>query len=175
MSARMNRAIRKGGKKRSVRRYANTGGPNESRGDHLRLSALCRASGSDQWAEGIHLAIDRLTPCTVQRKRAVRNICANLKVNHRELLDRDVPTVASDALYEPHLLTTPRVVAEIEKIRGDGCMVPALPPTRGLYSCGSRGCRSEFTRHWQRQSRSGDEGMTVTVECAECGYRYKLS
>lgn len=47
----------------------------------------------------------------------------------------------------------------------------------GIFRCRKKKCRSLRTKVYQKQDRSGDEGMTTYVECQEpgCGGRYKFN
>jgi len=43
----------------------------------------------------------------------------------------------------------------------------------GLFKCWR--CKSEKTTHYQKQTRSADEPMTVFVQCTQCGNRWRFS
>ena len=54
--------------------------------------------------------------------------------------------------------------AEINKMAG-------IKNAKGMFKCGR--CKSTKTTHYQQQTRSADEPMTVFITCTECGNRWK--
>lgn len=60
-----------------------------------------------------------------------------------------------------------------EKLKGKE--PPEIEIEQGVFLCRKSECGSNKTKHWQSQTRSGDEGMTTFVYCTVCGTRYRVN
>ena len=136
------------------------------------FSALKLASGSADWADQVCMHLQSPLYSDDQRKRAARSLRSSGQRN-KHVYRLDPGAAVRFALCDSSRLATPEVQAQLQRAREHACTHAKPIPTKGLYRCGRRGCGSELTVHTQYQSRSADEGMTVSVVCAVCGYHYK--
>jgi len=114
-------------------------------------------------------------------KTAVRTMCGNMGREGAmqgglvDKLRRGMLRPMLVARMQPLELCSDRQRAQTERLVEHYTISPAVHLKNnagdGMYTCGK--CRSTKTRFEMYQSRSGDEPMTVAVECLTCGKRWK--
>ena len=114
-------------------------------------------------------------------KTAVRTICGNMgheSAKQGGLVDklrRGILRPLLVARMQPSELCSDSQRAQTQRLVEHYTISPVVHlknnASEGMYTCGK--CRSKKTRFEMYQSRSGDEPMTVAVECLTCGKRWK--
>ena len=139
------------------------------------LRSVARAGVETGWARDFFSVLRKAKLQPNALKAAARSLIHGWKINpdlaHSEPRGLARAYMADSAVLAPATMRKSILAARERGVR----TTPALSGVQdSLFTCGRRGCRSQRTAHWQRQSRSADEGMTVTVECLDCGFRYKV-
>jgi len=133
-------------------------------------------------ARGVERGVARVAGGdTVRYKHTVRDIVSNVassggekggivqRLSAGELLPEQVAELQREDL------SSDQMRADVSRMRKDYAISPGVYLKRnavaGLYTCFR--CKSDKTRFEMYQSRSGDEPMTVAVECLLCGNRWK--
>ena len=75
-------------------------------------------------------------------------------------------TIAEDSLASRRTDIYQMKLIEIKKANGID------PNAGGEFTCSK--CKSNKTSHYEKQTRSSDEPMTVFVQCLNCGKRWRM-
>jgi len=144
------------------------------------VTMLERTVGSAPIARDIERELFRIHGTSDAYRRRVRTIAYNLGAS--EELRRSVITgsmtcealcrarredIAPPEVREARAEASKRAMREACGIRPED-----LCPDVGMIEC--RRCHSKRTVTNELQTRSGDEGMTVFVNCMRCGKRWKM-